>query len=97
MCPERSLDLLTQSFDNRDYPDSTTTRFAGRNINIECLLQPLRLGHRGVTFVGRTTFCITYLKLVALATFCRCYQGKVLAIRREHALEPGQVNSGLRH
>ena len=78
MCPERSLDILTQSFDNRDYPDSTTTRFAGRNINIECLLQPLRLGHRGVTFVGRTTFCITYLKLLPLPRFAGVIKARCL-------------------
>ncbi len=53
---------------------------------------------RGVTFCGCAVICFTAsLALVALAAFCRCYQGTKLAIWCEHAMEPGQVNSGLRH
>jgi len=35
--------------------------------------------------------------MTALAASCRCYQGRVLAVWREHAVESGQVNPGLRH
>jgi len=65
--------------------------------------QALCPGHRGVTFCDCAAICFTvFPALVALATFCRCYQGTVLAIRTvrrpgEHAVESSQVNPGLRH
>ena len=85
------------------YLDSATACFTSRNINVENPFQSLCPDHRGVTFCGCAVICFTVsLALVALAAFCRCYQGTKLAIwtvRRpgEHAMDPGQVNSGLRH
>ena len=39
-------------------------------------------GHRSMTFCGCAVICFTvFLAIVALAVFCRCYQGTVLAIR----------------
>jgi hypothetical protein len=63
-----------------------------------CAFMPLGADHRGVPFCGCAVICFTVsLALVALAAFCRCYQGTKLAIWCEHAMDPGQVNSGLRH
>jgi hypothetical protein len=50
----------------------------------------------------RRSHIAVYLALGALASFCWCYQGTMLAIRLmrhsdEHAVESSQVSPGLRH
>ena len=44
-------------------------------------IEVLCLGHRGVTFCVCAAIGFTiFLALVALATFCRCYQCAILAV-----------------
>ncbi len=92
MCPERSLDLLTQSFDNRDYPDSTTACVTGRYIDIEYSFQALRPGHGGMALHGRSLIAV-YPAMGVLASFRRRHQRPVLAVWRKHAMESCQVSS----
>ena len=45
----------------------------------------------------RRSLIAVYLAFGALASFRRRHQSSVVAIWCDHAVEPGQVNSGLRH
>ena len=85
-------------FDTSNHLDCATAYFTSCNINVENPFQALCPGYRGVTACGCAVICFTvFLALVALASFCRCNQRTMLAIRCEHAVESSQVNPGLWH
>ena len=82
-------------FDTGNHFDGATTYVTGRYIDIEYSFQTLRPTHRGMLLHRRSHIAV-YLAPGALASFCWCYQGAMLAIRREHAVESSQVSPGLR-
>ena len=81
-----------------DNPERAATDRAGLDVDTEDAHQALCPGHRGAAFGRRGLLAVIGgLAFVASASLGRCHQGAVLTVRRKHAMEPREVDSGLRH
>ncbi len=82
-------------FDTGYYTGLPATFRTNRNIDVEYPLQALRPDHGLVQLIG--CFVFVFLVDAALAPFGWCHIDSMFAVERKNAVEPGQVDPGLRN
>ena len=83
-------------FDAGDNLDSAAAFPAGLDVDIENPLQALRPAHRGAAF-GRGLLLQVIHGFRLVAPLYRSDRRSVLAVRRKHTMESGEIDTRLRH